>query len=81
MTVDVTLFAGAREAAGTDRVSLQLPEGARVRDLKQALGDQVPALVRLLPHLFIAINEKYAGDGEVIPESAEIACFPPVSGG
>ena len=38
MHVSVRLFAGLRERAGTDRLDVELPEGAKVGDLLAAMA-------------------------------------------
>ncbi len=81
MTTRVLLFAKARDLAGCAEIELALRDGATVADLRQALGAGCPALQPLLPRLHVAINNNYAADSDPIPQSAEIACFPPVSGG
>jgi molybdopterin converting factor small subunit len=52
-----------------------------VEGLKEHLGETLPQLVPLLPQLLVAINGVYAVPEMLIPENAEVACFPPVSGG
>jgi molybdopterin synthase sulfur carrier subunit len=79
--VSVRLFAAARELAGTERVTLELSPGTTVEGLKEHLGETLPQLVPLLPQLLVAINGVYAVPEMLIPENAEVACFPPVSGG
>jgi molybdopterin synthase sulfur carrier subunit len=79
--VQVQLFAGARELAGATRVTLDLPEGATVGQLRAALLAHHPALARYGRALWIAVNNAYAADDAPLPSAAEIACFPPVSGG
>jgi molybdopterin converting factor subunit 1 len=81
MNVEVRLFARARDLAGADRVRVELPETARVSDLKATLAEQHPALRPLAPNLLVAIGTDYADDATPIGKGAEIACFPPVSGG
>ena len=81
MKARVQMFAKAKELAGRDAVLLDLPAGATVADLRRALAAEVPALVPILPHVMFAVNMEYAGETAVIPERAELACIPPVSGG
>ena len=81
MNVEVRLFARAKDLAGAERISLEIPASATVGDLRAALGERVPALRPLLPTLLVAINNDFADDRQQIPSNAEIACFPPVSGG
>jgi molybdopterin converting factor subunit 1 len=81
MQVTVKLFAVARQRAGRDAVTLELPAEATVRQLRGALCEQCPPLADLLPHVRIAVNSEYASDTQVLPRAGEIALIPPVSGG
>lgn len=81
MTVQVRLFAAARQLAQCELLELDLPPAATVAELRAALGRRVPALEQLLPHVLFAVNAEYASDQTRIPEAAELACIPPVSGG
>jgi molybdopterin converting factor subunit 1 len=81
MTVKVLLFARARDLAGSGELTLELPASSTVASLREALKEAVPALQPLLPRLHIAVNNDYASEADVIPPHAEVACFPPVSGG
>src|SRR3954447_18674940 len=76
MEVTVKLFAMLRERAGVRELTLELPEGARVRDALASLGD----LAAGLP-LVMAINREYADDDAVLSPDDELALIPPVSGG
>lgn len=79
--VKVLFFATLRERAGTREVWLELPEGALVRDLKSLLNERLPGLTPSLDSALIAVNKNYAFDEDRVPEGAEVAIFPPVSGG
>jgi molybdopterin converting factor subunit 1 len=81
MTVTVFLFARARELAGGSRLTVQLPTGATVADLRSQLAQQVPALAELLSRSAVGINGEFTDYQTPIPENAEIALLPPVSGG
>ncbi len=81
MKVRVLFFAKARDAAGAPELEVEVPDHATVEQLKTALATSRPALIPLLPRLHIAINSDYARDNDLIPAGAEVACFPPVSGG
>jgi molybdopterin synthase sulfur carrier subunit len=81
MTIEVQLFARARELAGGSPLRVELPERATVGDLRSALVTAAPKLERIAPSLFIALNGDYAHDETPIPAEVEVACFPPVSGG
>ena len=55
MEVTVRLFAMLRERAGAQEVTLELPDGARVRDALDSLSD----LAEDIP-LVLAVNREYA---------------------
>ena len=80
-TVIVQLFAGARELAGAASIHLNLPGGATVTDLRQALLLRHPGLAPLLARSRIAVDREFADDSAVVPDGAEVAIIPPVSGG
>ncbi|MGE3313967.1 MAG: MoaD/ThiS family protein [Planctomycetaceae bacterium] len=81
MKVDVQLFARARDLAGAPQVEVDIPDPARVADLKVALRERFPGLSPLLPNLLVAVDMEYANDQTALAETSQIACFPPVSGG
>ena len=81
MKVTVQLFARARDLAGTDRVELDVPASASVADLKQSLGEKFPQVSPLVPKLLVAVGTNYADDRTLLSPDAQVACFPPVSGG
>jgi len=81
MRIVVKLFAGARELAGQEQIEIELPTATTIGKLREALLAECPALSPLLPHALFAINANYATDQTLVPEGAEIACIPPVSGG
>jgi MoaE-MoaD fusion protein len=74
--VTVRLFAALRERAGAPEVTLELPEGARVRDALDSLSD----LARGVP-LVMAVNREYASAETELDPGDELALIPPVSGG
>jgi MoaE-MoaD fusion protein len=80
MKVAVRLFAGLRERAGTEVVSVELPEGAVVRDLLAAMA--ATPVGELAPgQCVVAIDREYARADEPVVPGAEVALIPPVSGG
>jgi len=81
MKLDVKLFARAKEIAGSDCVRLELPESARVADVRSALADRFPEMAGLIPSLLMAVGTDYADDSMPLGDASEVACFPPVSGG
>jgi molybdopterin converting factor subunit 1 len=77
----VLFFATLKERAGVRQATLELPDGVSVRELKDVLRAQFPSLESSLANALIAVNHEYALGDEQIPPEAEIAVFPPVSGG
>jgi MoaE-MoaD fusion protein len=74
--VTVRLFAVLRERAGAPAVSLELSEGARVRDALDSLA----GLAEGIP-LVMAVNREYVSEEQVLDAGDELALIPPVSGG
>jgi len=81
MKLDVRLFAQARDLAGAETISVELADAATVSDLRDALKTQYPALAPLTPNLLIAVGVDYASEETPLSDGADVACFPPVSGG
>jgi len=81
MRCRVKLFARARDLAGTAELSVVLPDGATVADLRHVLGREVPALAGLLERSALAVDNEFADETRKVPPDAEIALLPPVSGG
>jgi molybdopterin converting factor subunit 1 len=81
MKATVKLFAAARDLAGGEQLTVELPAGATIGELREQLRQQCPALASLLVHAMFAVDATYATDETCVPADAEIACIPPVSGG
>ncbi|MDA0586613.1 MAG: MoaD/ThiS family protein [Planctomycetota bacterium] len=81
MQLSVRLFARARDLAGSESVTVELPEEASIADLKSALQSQHVGLAPIVPHLLVAVGTDYADDSTKLDASADVSCFPPVSGG
>lgn len=77
MTIEVLLFASARDLAGKSRLSLSLPEGALARD-----AWKTPELSGLdLPGTRLALNQRFSEGTEPLKDGDVLAVLPPVSGG
>jgi molybdopterin synthase catalytic subunit len=79
--VRVRLFARLRELAGGREVPLELPAGSVVEDAWRALVAERPAVAPMRPHTRFAVNGRYVAADTPLPDDAELACIPPVSGG
>ncbi|MGE5222383.1 MAG: molybdopterin converting factor subunit 1 [Omnitrophica WOR_2 bacterium] len=79
--VTVLFFATLRDRAGVRRATLELPDTSSVSDLKIILSERYPRLQPALGSTLISVNREFAQDEDPIPQGAEVALFPPVSGG
>jgi molybdopterin synthase catalytic subunit len=81
MRVQVRIFARFRELTNADSVSVDLPPGATVEDLRRALAEAFPTWIGLLERSALAVDNKFADGSLVLTENSEVALIPPVSGG
>lgn len=81
MQISVLFFATLKEIAGTKAILLSVPEGITLQQLKPILVQQIPALKPVLATCLASVNKEFAFDADEIPPGAEVAFFPPVSGG
>jgi molybdopterin synthase catalytic subunit len=74
--VTVKLFAGLRERAGWSARELELPDGAKLKDVwaELELGEQPRGI-------HYALNKGYADKSAALSDGDEVALIPPVSGG
>lgn len=81
--IKVLFFATLRDKAGVRSVELEIAPGTTLSDLKTLLVGRFPHLgdQDLMNHCLASINHDYKFDETVIPDGAEVALFPPVSGG
>jgi molybdopterin synthase catalytic subunit len=81
IVVEVLFFATLRERIGERKIQLEIPRDSSIRDLKQQLAQQFPSIAESLQVAIVSVNHEFATETDLIPEHAEIAIFPPVSGG
>ncbi len=79
--IKVLLFATLRDRAGTKSLEMEIPDRATVQGLKDQIGRDYPNLKEAMGTVLISINREYAFDEAIVPQNAEVAMFPPVSGG
>lgn len=79
--VKLLFFATLRDRAGMRSMELDIPSDLTVHGLKEKLSEEYPSLKESMSSVLITINREYAFDEAVIPQNAELAMFPPVSGG
>jgi molybdopterin converting factor subunit 1 len=81
MIVPVRLFAAAKELAESDEVTVEVPPGSTVADVRTALLAAIPALAKIIPHAMWAVDAEFASTSTQITDKNEVALIPPVSGG
>lgn len=81
MRVKLLFFATLRDRAGTKSMEIDIPSGTTVGGLKTKIANDYPNLKQAIETVLISINREYAFDEALVPENAEVAMFPPVSGG
>jgi len=79
--IKLLFFATLRDRAGTKSMELDVPDDLTVQGLKDKMATEYPNLKESMKSVLITINREYAFDEAVIPQDAEMAMFPPVSGG
>jgi len=79
--VRILFFATLRDRAGTKSAEIEIPEGITVKGLKAEVTHLYPGLNQSIASALVSINREYASDDEVLPQNAEVAIFPAVSGG
>jgi molybdopterin converting factor subunit 1 len=81
MKLDVLYFAVLRERIQLDHETVELPDGASVRDARDAIAARHPSVATLLPGVQLAVNRVVAVDTQALADGDELALLPPVAGG
>lgn len=79
--INTLFFANLRDLMGVRSVEIEIPAGMTVAGFKERLAAEHPALHGLIGHVLVSLNHEFADDDAIIPAAAEVALFPPVSGG
>ncbi len=80
-TVKILFFASLKDKMSTHQIMLDVPESTHVADLRSVLAEHFPDASQSLRTCLVAINRSFAFDQDLVPIGAEVAFFPPVSGG
>jgi MoaE-MoaD fusion protein len=81
MQVRILFFGVLKELAGKASDTIELPEGASIRDVISCYEGQIPGLKASLSSIAMAVNQQYAGPDTRLNANDEVALLPPVSGG
>lgn len=79
--IRILFFASLKEIVDAPSLNLTIEKGITVSELKALLIQQYGSLAGKIEHCLTAIDHKYALDSQSISSAAEVAFFPPVSGG
>jgi len=81
ITVEVHFFATIRAVIGKKTLTVKLPEGATVKDVKQEIARRYPQTGQVLEVMLASVNRVFSEDQTPVGEGAQIAFFPQVGGG
>jgi MoaE-MoaD fusion protein len=81
MRIRVLFFGMIGDMAGTRSETIEMPEGASIRDVLEHYTVKLPRLKAALPSLALALNRRYVDADAKLKSEDEVALLPPVSGG
>ncbi|MBU2647499.1 MoaD/ThiS family protein [bacterium] len=81
MNIKVLVFAHLKELIGSGSIDLELDDGATGGDVLQKMESSFPQIKEHRKYLKLSMNGEYINVDATIRHGAEIAIFPPVSGG
>jgi molybdopterin converting factor subunit 1 len=81
MRIAILTFARLRDQVGAPRLERDVPAGATVETVWQALAAEFPAAAPYRGALSAAVNASYARFSAPVADGDEVAFLPPVSGG
>jgi molybdopterin synthase catalytic subunit len=81
MKIHILLFGVLKELVGRSDETIDLAEGAPVRDVLLRYARQAPRFETMIPSLAISVNREYVVSDQVLREGDEVGLLPPVSGG
>ncbi len=81
MALRILFFASLKERSGVNQYELDVKNPMTVSALKDRLAEKFPSIKPLLPTCVVSINQQFAFNEDLVPDAAEVAFFPPVSGG
>jgi molybdopterin synthase catalytic subunit/molybdopterin converting factor small subunit len=81
MKISVLFFGMMKDVTGRTGETLDLPDGALVRDLLLYYSGHTKRFEEMLPSLAISVNREYAAADHQLRDGDEVGLLPPVSGG
>jgi molybdopterin synthase catalytic subunit len=81
MKIGVLFFGVLKDVIGRSGETVDLPEGARVREVLFYYAREAPRFEAMVPSLAISVNQEYSGADRALCDGDEVGLLPPVSGG
>jgi MoaE-MoaD fusion protein len=81
MQVRVLFFGILKDLVGCSTESVELPEGARLKELLAHYAGKYPRVCEMLPSVALSVNQEYSAGERTLRSGDEVAILPPVSGG
>jgi molybdopterin synthase sulfur carrier subunit len=81
MNIKVILYYHLKEKAGTGELDYEMPPSSTIRDLKDRLEADYPALRSHLDNIMILMDKKIVLDDDMLKENAQVSFLTPVGGG
>jgi molybdopterin synthase catalytic subunit len=81
MQIRILFFAVIKQTLGTSSIKLEIDDQTNVSGLRKIMEEKYPDHKRLFQHTLVAVNQNFVTEDDFIPPNAEVAFFPPVSGG
>jgi MoaE-MoaD fusion protein len=81
MKIGVLFFGVLKDLVGRSGETVDLPEGARVREVLLYYSRVAPRFEALVSSLATSVNQEYAEADRALREGDEVGLLPPVSGG
>ena len=81
MDIQLLAFASVSDVLGMRQLTVSLPTGSSIAQLKSRLEQDHPDLRRMWEGLAVAVNGDLALDEVALADGDEVALLPPVSGG
>ena len=81
MNCTVLLFAQLAESIGSDRITIELKDGATIEDAIQELGSQHEIVAAMRDSIAVAVDDRYCKRNTRLKDGDMLALIPPVSGG
>src|SRR5260370_149972 len=81
MKIGVLFFGVLKDVIGRSGETVDLPDGARVREVLFYYSQEAPRFEALVPSLAISVNQEYSGADRALCDGDQVGLLPPVSGG